>query len=210
MSNKSLLKILSVNLSDVTKGAGASLSEIESYFKTFDQSNISEAFDATRNNQKKVITANEWFAFTEKLYNLQVESQSGFKNLIKYLGEKRKNNELIGNPTGESINFFYLKTAIKQYNEKKYDSAYGLFRHLTCKGSEKNTGKEAIQIYGISMYYIALCKLNGNGTEKDFNYALSVPKYLEECNKHSDALKLYELLNSEDKDLKDNTNILLH
>ncbi|CAG8854260.1 24665_t:CDS:1, partial [Gigaspora margarita] len=79
MSNNSLLKTLSVNLSDVTNGAGASLSEIKSYFNHFDQTNISEAFDATRSKQKNIITANEWRAFTEKLYNLQVESQSGFK-----------------------------------------------------------------------------------------------------------------------------------
>ncbi|CAG8842354.1 2377_t:CDS:1, partial [Gigaspora margarita] len=41
--------ILSVRFDDVIKGA--SLSDIKSYFKNFDQANISEAFDATRTNQ---------------------------------------------------------------------------------------------------------------------------------------------------------------
>ncbi|CAG8553839.1 447_t:CDS:2 [Gigaspora rosea] len=194
MSNNSLSKILSVNLSDVIRGSCASLTEIESYFKTFDQNNISEAFDATKNKQK-VITANEWSAFTEKFYNLQVESQSGFKNLIIYLGEERKKNELIGKPTSESLDFFYLKSAIKKYNEKKYSSAYDLFRHLTSKGAVDRTGEEAIQIFSISMYYIALCYLNKN----DEYAALGVPQFLERCNKYSDALKVYGLLDSETK-----------
>ncbi|CAG8851047.1 43895_t:CDS:2, partial [Gigaspora margarita] len=112
-------------------------------------------------------------AFTEKLYNLQVESQSGFKGLIKYLDAIRQQNKHNRKPT-----------------------AYKSFLHLTCNRSENNTREEAIQIYGIFMYYIALC---GNGTKKNYHYALSVAKFLEEYNKHSDALKLYELLNSKDK-----------
>ncbi|CAG8728429.1 15403_t:CDS:2, partial [Racocetra fulgida] len=183
MSDKnSLSKILSVKLNDVTKSEGASLT-----------------FDAT-SHKNKVITANEWSAFIEKFYNLQVESKSGFKNLIKYLDDEKKSNKNIGKPTGESINFLYLKNAIKYYNEKKYESAYGLFRHLTCKESKKDTGKEATQIYDISMYYIALCKLNGNGTDKDEKYTLSVAKFLENYKKNSEALKVYNLLCSEAKD----------
>ncbi|CAG8460966.1 1339_t:CDS:1 [Dentiscutata erythropus] len=201
MSDKnSLSKILSVKFNDITNCAGASLSEIISYFKTFDQANISEAFDAT-SHKNKVITANKWSAFTKKVYNLQVESKSGFKNLIKYLDDEKKSNKLIGKPTGESINFLYLKKAIKYYNEKKYKPAYNLFRHLTCEESEKDTGKEATQIYGISIYYIALCNLNGNGTDKDENYALSVAKFLEQYKKNSEALKVYNLLCSEAKDV---------
>ncbi|RIB01661.1 hypothetical protein C2G38_2050692 [Gigaspora rosea] len=138
----------------------------------------------------------KWFKnITEKFYNLQVESQSGFKNLIKYLGEERKKNELIGKPTGESLDFFYLKSAIKKYNEKKYSSAYNLFRHLTSKGAVNRTGEEAIQIFSISMYYIALYYLN----ENDEYAALGVPQFLERCNKYSDALKVYGLLVSETK-----------
>ncbi|KAF0516282.1 hypothetical protein F8M41_017120 [Gigaspora margarita] len=45
------------------------------------------------------------------------------------------------------------------------------------------------------MYYIALCYLN----ENDEYGALGVPQFLERCNKYSDALKVYRLLDSETK-----------
>ncbi|CAG8851960.1 2410_t:CDS:1, partial [Gigaspora margarita] len=46
------------------------------------------------------------------------------------------------------------------------------------------------------MYYIALCYLNLNDEKR----ALGVPRFLEKCNKHIDALKIYKLLYSETKD----------
>ena len=52
----------------------------------------------------------------------------------------------------------------------------------------------------IKLLKSALSKNSGNGTEKNENYALSVPKFLEECNKNSDALKVYKLLYCETKD----------
>ncbi|CAG8812640.1 25211_t:CDS:2, partial [Gigaspora rosea] len=70
-NNYNLSEIKTVRFSEVKY---ASLSNIKSYFKNFDQNNISEAFDATRNKQKKVITAKEWPAFTKKFYNLQVKA----------------------------------------------------------------------------------------------------------------------------------------
>ncbi|CAG8724830.1 13578_t:CDS:1, partial [Gigaspora margarita] len=76
MSNISLLKILSIRFDYIIKDG--SLSDIKSYFKNFDKTNISEAFDATKTKQK-VITDKEWPAFTKKFYNLQVKSQSDYK-----------------------------------------------------------------------------------------------------------------------------------
>jgi len=113
---------------------------------------------------------------------------------------KKEKNEEMGQLTGLMWNMSKLKSAINNYNNENYDSAYQLFRNLTCKGSENDTSEETIQRYSIAMYYIALCSLNGNGTEKNENYALSVPKFLEECNKNSDALKVYKLLYCETKD----------
>ncbi|CAG8856812.1 43214_t:CDS:1, partial [Gigaspora margarita] len=51
MSNNSLLEILTVRFNDVIKGV--LLSDIKTCFKNFDQANISEAFNATRNKQKE-------------------------------------------------------------------------------------------------------------------------------------------------------------
>ncbi|KAF0366334.1 hypothetical protein F8M41_013636 [Gigaspora margarita] len=154
------------------------------------------------NKQKEVITAKEWPAFTKKFYNLQVESQSGFKSLIKYLEEEkdkqRKNNE----PIGESWDCFKLKSAINDYNKENYISAYQTFRCFTTKDHENSISKETIQVYSIVMYYIALCNLNGNGTVKNEHYAFTVTKFLEEHNKSSDALKVYKLLYSEANDAK--------
>ncbi|CAG8774814.1 29770_t:CDS:2, partial [Gigaspora margarita] len=193
MSNISLLKISSVKFNNVIKGA--SLSDIKSYFKNYDQTNISEAFNATKNKQKEVITAEEWTAFTKKFYNLQVESQSGFKSLIKYLDKKNEEKWQKNEPISQSIDFLTLKSAIKDYNENRHKSAYGLFKHLTCEGSENTTNNEEIQIYSISMYYIALCYLNSNNEPR----ALGVPKFLEKYKKYSDAFKVYNLLYSEAK-----------
>ncbi|CAG8697066.1 2365_t:CDS:2 [Dentiscutata erythropus] len=174
MSNKSFLEILTVKFNDVIKGA--SLSDIKSYFKNFDQTNISNAFNATRNKQKGVITAKEWPAFTKKFYNLQVESQSGFKSLLNYEDKKnqikRDKKELIC----ESFGYLNLKDAIKDYNNENYKSAYQSFRGLTCEGSKNATDNEDNQIYCVAMYYLAHCYLNGNGTEKNEKYALAILK----------------------------------
>ncbi|CAG8855411.1 16436_t:CDS:1, partial [Gigaspora margarita] len=196
MSN-SLLEILTVSFSKQR----CTLSDIESYFKNFDQTNISDTFNAaTRNKQKEVITAEKWPAFVKKFYNLQVELQSGFNGLIKYLEEKKEKYRKDNKPIGESWDYLKLKSAIANYNNENYKSAYQLFRDLTCEGSENTTSKEGNQIYSIAMYYIAFCSLNGNGTKKNENYALSVPKFLENCGKNSDALKVYKLLYYEAKD----------
>ncbi|CAG8793907.1 23600_t:CDS:2, partial [Gigaspora margarita] len=96
MSNINLLKILSVRFDDVIKGA--SLRNIKFYFKNYDQTNISEAFDTTKTKQG-VITDKEWSAFTKKFYNLQVKSQSGYKSLIKYLDKKEKKDIQENKPT---------------------------------------------------------------------------------------------------------------
>ncbi|CAG8827100.1 44860_t:CDS:2 [Gigaspora margarita] len=53
MSIISLLEIPSVRVNDVIKGP--SLNDIKSYFKNFDQTNISEAFDATALEQNKLL-----------------------------------------------------------------------------------------------------------------------------------------------------------
>ncbi|CAG8505832.1 32986_t:CDS:2, partial [Gigaspora margarita] len=131
---------------------------------------------------EKVITAKEWPAFTKKFYNLQVESQSALKEEKE---KQRKNNE----PIGESWDCFKLKSAINDYNKENYISAYQTFRCFTSIDHENFISKETIQVYSIAMYYIALCKLNGNGTVKNEHYAFTVAKFLEEHNKSSDALK---------------------
>ncbi|CAG8733386.1 12253_t:CDS:1 [Gigaspora margarita] len=172
--SNSLLAILTVRFSKQRYTLG----NIKFYFKNFDQTNISDAFNTTRNKQKEVITAKEWPAFTKKFYFLQIELQSGFKCLIKYVEEKKEKYRQENKPISESWDYLKLKSAIKNYNNENYKSAYQLFRDLTCKKSENTTSEEGNQIYSIAMYYIALCSLNRNGTKKNENYTLSVPNFL--------------------------------
>ncbi|CAG8856392.1 16423_t:CDS:2, partial [Gigaspora margarita] len=120
----------------------ASLSNIKSYFKNFDQTNISEAFDATKTNQE-VITNKDWTAFTKKFYNLQVKSQSGYKSLIKYLDKEENKNILENKPT-----------------------AFQSFKYLADKELQNAISTEKIQIYSIAMYYITLCYLNLNDKKR--------------------------------------------
>ncbi|CAG8562143.1 16110_t:CDS:2, partial [Racocetra fulgida] len=61
---------------------------------------------------------------------------------------------------------------------------------------------EGIEIYGTAMYYIALCNLYGNSTEKNEVYALSIADYLGQKQKYNDALKIYDILSSKAEGVK--------
>ncbi|CAG8610268.1 30032_t:CDS:2 [Gigaspora margarita] len=123
------------------------------------------------------------------------ESDELCRELMKDLKEKERKRGF----KGESLNYLKLKYAVKDYNQENYISAYNSFENLANKDLQNTVSKEGIQINSIAMFYIALCKLNGDGTEKDEYYAFSVAKYLEKKKKFSDALKVYKLLYSETK-----------
>ncbi|CAG8857666.1 33145_t:CDS:1, partial [Gigaspora margarita] len=89
----------------------------------------------------------------------------------------------------ESLNYLQLKYTIKDYNQKNYTLAYNSFKNLANEDLQNTVNKEEIQINSIAMFYIALCKLNGDGTKKDEHYTFSVIEFLENKNKFSDALK---------------------
>ncbi|CAG8468048.1 34546_t:CDS:2 [Gigaspora margarita] len=164
MSNNSLLEILTVRFNDVIKA------------------NISEAFNATRNKQKEVITAKEWPAFIKNFYNLQVELQSGFKNLNEYLYEKKKSEIKANIPIGKGLNYLQLKYAIKDYIQKNYTSAYNSFKNLANEDLQNTVNK---------------------------HYAFSVTEFLKNKNKFSDALKVYKLIYFETKVAKTKEDALL-
>ncbi|CAG8671176.1 15774_t:CDS:2 [Gigaspora margarita] len=93
--------ILAYSILDVKNSSTVTLDDVSSYFPKvlkfpFNESNISEAFKATKNNQG-VITLKEWPTFLERFYSLlssNIKKKSTQKTKWYLINTKRELNDL--------------------------------------------------------------------------------------------------------------------